>query len=362
MAWNDLSNGMADLGRLKNAQSRSISAENFSGAKGQGGRCSLENGNARNAARELGVGWKVNPYIIIKPGSVFELASIDGPGCINQIWTTILVKMRNLILRVYWDNQENPSVECPIGDFFCAGWNSPTQLNSLAVCINPFNAFNCYWQMPFRKHCRMTLENRGEEEAIVFYQINYVLTDIQADCAYFHAFFRRVNPLPYKDVYTIVDHIKGKGHYVGTYMAWGVNSNCWWGEGEIKFFIDGDREYPTICGTGTEDYFCGAYCFEDPVNRKHYAQFSTPYAGMHQVITPGEWFAGQLRFGLYRWHILDPVYFDQDIKVTMQALGWRDGGKYLPMQDDIASVAFWYQTLPHAKFPALQSRDELEVI
>ena len=205
------------------------------------------------------------------------------------------------------------------------------------------------------------MTNIGLEEIVLYYQIDYTLTDVPDDAAYFHAQFRRKNPLPYKDVYTILDGVKGHGHYVGTYMAWGVNNNGWWGEGEIKFYIDGDNEYPTICGTGTEDYFCGSYNFE---NRKthQYQEFTTPYSGLPQVIRPDGLYRSQMRFGLYRWHIMDPIRFEKDLKVTIQALGWRSGGRYLPLQDDIASVAYWYQTLPTAEFPPLPDSDYLEVI
>lgn len=216
--------------------------------------------------------------------------------------------------------------------------------------------------MPFRKRCRVTMTNIAEDDMILYYQINYVLTDVPDDAAYFHAQFRRVNPLPYKEVYTILDGVKGAGHYVGTYLAWGSNNNLWWGEGEIKFYLDGD-EYPTICGTGTEDYFCGSYNFDpSPKHDQGYVTYMTPYAGFHQVIRPTTDYHTQMRFGLYRWHISDPIRFDQDIKVTMQALGWGRKGRYLPLKDDIASVAFWYQTLPTAPFPLLPDHDELEVI
>jgi hypothetical protein len=160
-------------------------------------------------------------------------------------------------------------------------------------------------------------------------------------------------------VYTLVDGVRGQGQYVGTYMCWGSNSNGWWGEGEIKFFMDGDEDWPTICGTGVEDYFCGAYCFTVD---KQYREFTTPYAGMPQVIRPDGVNRSQTRFGLYRWHVVDPVRFETDLRVTMQALGWRSGGRYLALQDDISSVVFWYQTLPTAPFPPLGTPDDLEVI
>jgi hypothetical protein len=151
---------------------------------------------------------------------------------------------------------------------------------------------------------------------------------------------------------------------VGTYIAWGVNNSGWWGEGEIKFYLDGDQDFPTICGTGTEDYFGGAWNFEHPLGQ--YGAFSAPYSGMPQVIRPDGLYRSQQRFGLYRWHIMDPVRFQQDLRVTIQALGWRSAlegkGRYLPEQDDIASTAFWYQAEPHAPFPALPDANGLEVI
>lgn len=261
---------------------------------------------------------------------------------------------------MYWDDQEHPSVECPVGDFFACGWGQYAQVSSQAVCVNPGSAFNAYWPMPFRKRCRMTLENIDTEEMVLFYQINYSLGEVNKNAAYFHAQFRRVNPVPYKEVFTILDGVEGQGRYVGTYMAWGSNNSGWWGEGEIKFYMDGDQEFPTICGTGTEDYFCGSYNFENK-KTKHYQEFTTPYAGLPQVIRPNGLYDSQMRFGMYRWHLTDPIRFKQDLRITIQALGWRSGGRYLPLQDDLASVAYWYQTLPGKPFPPLPDKDTLEI-
>jgi hypothetical protein len=241
------------------------------------------------------------------------------------------------------------------------GWGKFAQLNSLPVCVNPGSAFNCYWEMPFKKRCRITMTNINVDPMVLYYQINYTLTTVPQDCAYFHAQFRRTNPLPYKDIYTIADDIEGQGQYVGTYLAWGVNNRGWWGEGEIKFFLDGDEEFPTICGTGTEDYFCGSYNFDLGKDKGGYATFSTHQAGLHQVIRPDGLYSSQQRFGMYRWHISDPVRFESDLKVNIQALGWKSGRRYLPLQDDIASVAYWYQTLPSAPHPELPTKDKLEV-
>lgn len=235
--FNGLDMNLGNLSRLSSAKSRSISPENFMGEKGQ------------------------------------------------HIWMTPIGQWRNTILRIYWEDNETPSVECPVGDFFCCGWQQYFQISSLPVCVNPGSGLNCYWSMPFRKRCKITLDNRDEKPVTVYYQIDYTLTEVSEDCAYFHAQFRRTNPLPYKSDYTILDGIKGQGQYVGTYMAWGVHNNGWWGEGEIKFFIDGDEEYPTICGTGTEDYFCGSYNFENPQTHDGYVPFSTPYTGLQVVNT-----------------------------------------------------------------------------
>lgn len=362
--FNGLNMSMGNLYRMSDAETRSISPENFTGEKGKGGMAvpdpdaPLNTANATNAARDLGQGWKVNPFIRIKPGETFTLAEIEGPGSIQHIWMTPTGNWRFSIIRIYWDDEETPSVEVPVGDFFAMGWNEYAPLSSLAICVNPGSAFNCYWPMPFRKKCKITMENiNDQDEMRLYYQIDYTLTDVPEDAAYFHAQFRRTNPNETSD-YTIVDNIKGKGHFVGLYMAWGVNNNGWWGEGEIKFFIDGDGKFPTICGTGTEDYFCGSYNFD---RDGQYKEFNTPYSGLHQVIRPDGAYKSQQRFGLYRWHIMDPIRFKKDLRVTIQDLGWRHGGRYLPQKSDISSVVFWYQAEPHAKFPQLPEWKELEV-
>lgn len=362
--FNGLGMGLATLSRLSNAQTRSISAENFDGAKGKGGMAT--EGTGAIPARELGQGWKISPSINIAGSTTVTIADMDGPGAIQQIWLTAHPTLwRRLVIRFYWDHEETPSVEVPIGDFFCSGWTERCNINSLAVCVNPAGGFNCYWEMPFRSHARITVENVTPDPILGFYyQINYTLTEVPEDCAYFHAQWRRSNPLPYQEVHTLLDGVVGKGQYVGTYIAWGVNNNGWWGEGEIKFYMDGDQDWPTICGTGTEDYFGGAWNFEFPMGQ--YGVFSTLYCGLPQVIKPDGLYRSQQRFGMYRWHIMDPIRFQEDLRVTIQALGWRsqiDGkSRYLPMQDDIASTVFWYQTEPHAPFPELPDANGLEVI
>lgn len=375
---------------MKNVESRSISAENRNGEKSGGGRAlplTDKDGNPTGDARELGQGWKVKPCDFVEPGETLELANISGPGCIQHIWITvggeglpILGENRHRILRIYYDDQTQPSVECPIGDFFAAAYSGLKEyrhLSSMAVCVNPGNALNCYWPMPFRKKIRITLENVSPcDTVVVYYQIDYTLQPIPVDAAYFHAQFRRVNPIKFGDVYTILDGIEARGHYVGTYMAWQVNNDGWWGEGEIKFYMDGDADprlsdgkevggstgFPTICGTGTEDYFCGSYNFENQ-ELKQYQEYTTPYAGVPHIVRPDGLYRSNHRFSMYRWHIPDPIRFKSDLKVTIQALGWiyDKQRRYLPLKDDIASVAYWYQTLPTAPFPAFPDRDELYI-
>ncbi|WP_286198312.1 glycoside hydrolase family 172 protein [Salinisphaera sp. G21_0] len=372
--FNGLNMSLSNLSLLSDARSRSISAENPNGEPGKGGMGTT--GFAERQASELGEGWKVNPAINIKPGETAVIADVKDMGNIQSMWITGMVS-RELIIRIYWDNQEHPSVEVPFPDFFAYGWcdnidelvgGSFQPLVSLPVSVLPKNAFNCFWSMPFRERCYMTIENIGDQERCLYYQINYQLTDIPENCAYFHASFRRTNPVPFKGVHTIIDGIEGEGHYIGTAMCVGLNgAGGWWGEGEVKFYIDEDDEFPTICGTGTEDYFLGAFNWE--VDDK-YAAYNSPYGGMAQVIEPDGLYRSQPRFSMYRWHIQDPIRFKSKLKVTVQDLGWKNFNakkfdhvpdrKYLPRQDDIATVSFWYQTLPTAKLKPLPDWDGLQ--
>lgn len=356
--------GLGSITMLSRAKTRSISAENPKGEKGKGAMST--DGPGAPCAKDLGPGWKISPCIVVQPRQLFEMAAIDGPGVIQHIWiTTHFLNWRKLILRIYWDGEETPSVETPLGDFFCMGWNQHSFLQSLPICVNPNGGLNSYWPMPFRKSARITVENTTNDEiGALYYQVDYALQEVPKEAAYLHAQFRRSNPVPYKQVHTLLDGVRGHGHYVGTYLAWQTNNTGWWGEGEMKFYMDGDDEYPTICGTGTEDYFGGAWNFENPPGT--YRLFSTPFMGLHQHVTgDGQTQSGR-RFGMYRWHIMDPVRFEEDLRVTIQALGWREArekrGRYLALQDDLASVAYWYQAEPHAPFPTLPDPDYLEII
>lgn len=359
-----LGSNISNISRLSDAKTRSVSPENFTGEPGKGGAAT--EGTGKNCARELGTGWKISPSVNIAPGSTFTLADISGQGAVQSIWMTGQIS-NDSILRIYWDGCEKPSVEVPLPAFFALFTNSnknnsgffPT-LTSSAVMVAPCRGLSCFWEMPFRKGFRFTLENRSDKTQTCYYQINYTLTEIPEDCAYFHAQFRQSCPLKYKEVHTVLDGITGKGNYVGTAMYAGLNgAGGWWGEGEFKFYIDGDDDYPTVCGTGTEDYFLGAYNWDSDGK---YQTYSGPYAGMFQVISPDGLYSAQHRFSMYRWHIPDPIRFDRGIKVTVQDLGWRTEGRYLARRDDIKTVAYWYQTLPSPNFPELPPPEELEIL
>jgi hypothetical protein len=338
---------------------RQITPENPSGEKGSA--CPWvpdpddPNLPHSRAALDLGKGWKVRPFIKLASGDTATLADVEGPGCISHLWiTSDLPQFRALALRFYWDGEASPSVEVPMGDFFALGHDgAPHTVTSLPVTVAPRRGCNCYWPMPFRRHARVTLENQGLIDAgIVAYAITYHLGPVPDDAAYFHAQWRRSLTRREHPEHTILDGVAGSGVYVGTYVAWSAFSRGWWGEGEVKLFIDGDGELPTIAGTGTEDYFGGAWCFSrDPQHDRREQEFSAPFLGLPlaRIDDP----QGPRLYSLYRWHVLDPIGFREDLRVTIQALGWWPDRKYQPLTDDLASVAYWYQTEPHRDFPPL---------
>ena len=358
-------NSMNSLILQKEGRSRCINEENPRGEKGGGGK----------AARNLGPGRKGSPCIqLLQPGETKTLAEIFGPGVIQHIWITVTDRtekdyyvLRDLALRMYWEEEETPSVESPLGDFFCCGFARGCQVNSMPIAVNPTRGFNCYFPMPFRKKARITIENQHEAPISgFFYQVDYTLYDtLPEEISYFHAQWRRERLTQKRKDYTILDGVRGKGHYVGTYMALTTLERYWWGEGEVKMYLDGDKDYPTICGTGTEDYFGGAWSFAKPVNGVTVEQtYSTPFLGYpyfsredDTVYNPYHLNDKPTERGFYRWHILDPILFDEDIRVTIQQIGVCHKGLF-ERQDDVASVAYWYQTEPHQPFPPLMSKED----
>ncbi|MDR2570962.1 MAG: DUF2961 domain-containing protein, partial [Oscillospiraceae bacterium] len=271
---------------------RQISAENPTGEKNNG--C-LAEPNPDNpdtphsgAAMKMGKGWKVRPFVPLPAKSSIVLADIKGPGCINQIFLTSNAELfSSFLLRIYWDDEETPSVECAMGAFFAMGHDfAPHTVSSAMITVAPRRGMNSYWQMPFRKRARITLSNESTVDAdIVAYRILYKLHEIPEDAGYFHAQYRRSMTSAALPEHTILDGVKGKGLYVGTYLACNVLTSAWWGEGEVKFYLDGD-DNPTIVDNGTEDYFGGAWnfsagnTFTDSKSYKSEQVFSSPYLGL----------------------------------------------------------------------------------
>jgi hypothetical protein len=349
--------GLANLPFLTDAQTRSVSAENPTGEKGRGGMAIPNGADPRlpfsKAASDLGQGWKVNPFLKPKAHETVTLMDVDGPGMIQHIWMATEKDWRGngraSVLRFYWDGEDTPSVEVPMTDFFAVGHELFAPVNSLAVIVNAKAALNCYWPMPFRKHARVTFTNDSDKDlTLLAYQITYAATKVPESAGYFHAQWRRSMSSRANPSHTVLDGVKGPGRYVGTFRAYTQLSDGWFGEGEIKFFMDGDSKFPTINGTGTEDYFGASYGFPE--------NYTTAYAG-NTLNHAGK--DGPPKWSLYRWHLMDPISFRKDLRVTIQTLGWWPTGKYQPLSDDVASVAYWYQTEPHEafpKFPAVSER------
>ncbi|NHW38259.1 DUF2961 domain-containing protein [Paenibacillus aceris] len=355
-----LGNGLFTAPLVTKGRTRSITAENPTGEKGIGGK----------EASNLGVARKGRPCIHLNKGETVTLAEIQGTGILQHFWMTVTDKtgakghdaqfvLRDLVLRMYWDGEETPSVEVPLGDFFCNGFARRNNVNSLPITVNPTGGMNCYFPMPFRTSAKITIENQHAHDiGGFFYTFNYTLVDdLPENAAYFHAQWRRERMTEIGKDYTILDNVKGAGQYVGTYLAWAALERNWWGEGEIKFFMDGDVEWPTICGTGTEDYVGGAWCFSN-LNTNEPESYSTPYLGYtyyKDAAGIDAWYGHQVPMhGMYRWHLPDPIRFEHDLKVTIQQIG-HDHSHLFERSDDVSSVAYWYQREPHADFPILLS-------
>ena len=333
--------GLGGIPLLSSAETRSISAENPRGEVAGGAR---EAPDKANAGSLLGRGWKIRPCIDLEAGTTTTLVDVEGPGVIQHIWMTAReAAHRSCVLRVYWDGEDSPSIEVPLGDFFANVCGQRYPVSSLPIAVNPSGGMNSYWPMPFQRHVRLTIENQHWETIPgFFYQVTYALGPVPEDAGYLHAQWRRSQTTRQLPEHTVLDGVHGQGHYVGTVIGWNQFSNGWWGEGEIKFYMDGDTEFPTICGTGTEDYFGGAWGFGGETYSTAFLGY--PYRNKREGEAP--------RHGLYRWHIMDPIRFQRDLRVTLQALGWWLNRKFEPLTDDISSVGYWYQSEPHAEFPS----------
>lgn len=336
----------ADLPLIfENVVSRAITEENRTGAPGAAGMA---------VEPKLGVGRKGSPRITdFQNGETATLMDVEGCGVIRHIWITIRDRspeaLRNMILRMYWDNSEVPSVEVPFGDFFGTAHGRAVELDSAYVSVPLGRGFNCFFPMPFEKRARITLQNdMPDNKAMrsVYYQIDYELRDgLPANAGRFHAQFRRQNPTVMKRDYVVLDGVEGPGMFVGCVIGVRPLSPRWWGEGEMKFYMDGDTDFPTICGTGTEDYFCAAWGM---------AEYQKPYFGC-SLHLKGPQSPPHGLTSMYRWHKKDPVCFRKSFRAEIQQIGWGDDGLY-ERSDDWCSVAYWYQLKPATRMPPFPDR------
>ncbi len=342
---------LSSLVRINPALTRSISAENPSGTTSGGAQASPgDDPHCTDSSRELGKGWKVRPCLRnLAANDTVVLAKIDGPGIIQHIWFTVdPTRSNELSLRVYYDDGVEAALQCPLGFFFANGVDGLARVNSAPIAVNPRGALNSFWPMPFRRRIRIEVTNDGNAPINeLFYQITYSLGELGPDEGCLHGYFTRSRTSRADPQHFIVDRISGSGHYVGTYLIWTQFDPGWWGEGEVKFFLDNDPDdAPTICGTGTEDYFLGAWGFtgDDPDDATP-VEYSGLYAGLPHAARPYKAVSGEtaLRHAMYRWHIPDPIRFQENLRVSVQALGWKDKGTYLPLADEIQSLALWYQ-------------------
>lgn len=356
--WTSL---MGSLPLLKSGRSVSVNWENRTGAKGA----------ACQASSALGKSRKGSPCIpSIAAGETVTLAELTGSGAIQHIWCTVTdatpkgrFVLRDLVLRMYWDGEETPSVECPLGDFFLNGFARGCSVNSLPVAVNPNRGMNCFLPMPFASHAKITLKNQHAGDIPgFFYQVDAVLTDsIPENAARFHAQWRREKITQLKRDYVLLDNVRGRGHYIGTYLGISALERYWWGEGEMKFYIDGDGEFPSQCSTGTEDYFGGAWSFGGQTDEQGHMlekTYCTPFMGYPFYSRDDNFHNDYFNRdcppmrGFYRWHMMDPVLFEKDLRVELQQIGVCELGLF-ERQDDVCSVSYWYQTEPHGAFPIL---------
>ena len=301
-------------------------------------------------------------YRHIDPGATLTVLDADGPGELTHIWFTLAspedYHLKRIVLRMYWDGESTPSVEAPLGDFFGLGLGEYHIWQSAVLSVANERALNCFFPMPFQKHARITVANEGKRKVDAFYfNLDYRMFPhpLAAKTLYFHAQFRQAQPnhgwtndwrdngdprvddaknIDGKNNYVWME-ATGRGHYVGVAMSVLQNQDNWWGEGDDMFFIDGESS-PSITGTGSEDYFLGAYDFGN-------GPFSYQLYG---AAVKGEESAGA-RSSVYRFHLDSPIPFTKSLRATIEH------GHANHRSDNFYSVAYWYQSEPHAAFPPL---------
>ncbi|MHC4123649.1 MAG: glycoside hydrolase family 172 protein [Planctomycetota bacterium] len=350
---------------------RWASAENWKGEKGVGGKA--------NAGR------KGSPAFSFKAGQSKVLAEVKGKsGTIRRIWMTISKRkaemLRGIKIEVFWDGAKKAAVSAPLGDFFCHGIGRLTRFESALFSSPEGRSFNCCIPMPFKKGMKVVVTNETSEDVpMFFFDIDYTIGDKHSkDTLYFHAYYRRENPTTMQKDYEFLPRVYGKGRFLGVNVGVIANKGeyfkAWWGEGEVKMYIDGDSEYPTLCGTGTEDYIGTGW---------GQGRYDNMYQGCHIADSKN------MQFGFYRWHIPDPVYFRKDIRVTMQQIGcWSSKSKekmieagttvyrageglvetdlannkapygLFERQDDWSSCAYFYLDMPISNLPAIDALEK----
>jgi len=309
-------------------ESRSISFENPTGAKGAGGK----------AASKLGVGRKGSPSRALQPGEEVPLCDIQGPGTIRHIWMTTdngPENLRSLVIRAWWEDQKHPSIECPVGDFMGFAHGKVVSYQSAVHSVGRRAGMNIWLPMPFTKRARFVIVNEGKKPVPLFYQIDFTLGDRHpADVGRLHVLFRRENPTRLKKDFELLPLRKGKGRFIGSIIGVRPLSGNWWGEGEVKMYLDGDRDFPTICGTGSEDYVGLSWGVQE-----------TPFLYNGCCLNQKGFVT------MYRWHLPDPVFWRKEARITIQQIGWNKG--LYERQDDWSCATFWYEPIPSAPLPPL---------
>lgn len=327
-------------------ETRSISFENPNGERGGGGR----------AASPLGVGRKGDPARSIGAGETVELAAIAGMGTIRHIWLTTLGMprvFRGLVVRAWWDGQAHPSIECPLGDLFGFAHGKTGAFESAVHSVGGRYGLNLWLAMPFTKGARLTLTNELNHAVPVFYQIDYTLGDDHPDdVGRLHVLFRRANPTTPGEDFELLPRREGRGRFLGAVIGVRPLSGGWWGEGEAKLYIDGDADFPTVCGTGTEDYVGLSFGIQANAFRYHGANWRE---------ADDDTDTG--RVSIYRWHLPDPVVWKTDIRVTIQQIGITGGttpatieaykAQLVERADDWSCATFWYEATPGAPLPPM---------
>ena len=329
-----------EITKIKNSVTRSISMENPTGEKGKGGMA-VEGSNAQFATG-LGQGFKISPCVFIEPGQEYVIANIQDMGQINHIWMTLDAnQIANMKLKVFYDQYDKPSIDCPLSMFFAIPNSTKSFFDSKMISVNPGFGLNSFWPMPFKKGIKIVVLNNNPNPSVLYFQVDYELREVKEDEGYLHTFYQESKPLKEKENHIILPRIESKGHYVGTIINFETDFITWWGEGEIKFFMDGDTKFPTICGTGTEDYFLGAWNFEPTPG--HYQKFNGLYAGLTEIIPDVPNMMAKQKFSMYRFHIMDPIRFEKDLRVEIQSIGWEIDYKHYRVQsNNISSLCLLY--------------------